>query len=57
MTAHPEWAPNLNRLAAQYGSATRFYAESHPSEPNYVAMLGGDTFGIATMTPIIAERA
>jgi len=46
MTGHPEWAPNLNRLAAQYGSATRFYAESHPSEPNYIAMAGGDTFGI-----------
>ena len=46
MAGHPEWAPNLTRLAAQYGSATNFYAESHPSEPNYVAMLGGDTFGI-----------
>ncbi|HWF64801.1 MAG TPA: alkaline phosphatase family protein [Rhizomicrobium sp.] len=46
MAAHPEWAPNLTRLAAQYGSATSFYAETHPSEPNYVAMLGGDTFGI-----------
>lgn len=46
MTAHPEWAPNLNRLAAEYGSATNFYAETHPSEPNYIAMVGGDTFGI-----------
>jgi phospholipase C len=46
MTAHPEWAPNLGRLAARYGSATHFYAETHPSEPNYVAMVGGDTFGI-----------
>jgi len=39
-------APNINRLAAQYGQATQFYAEVHPSEGNYVAMLGGDTFGI-----------
>ena len=39
-------APNINRLAAEYGNATNFYAESHPSEPNYVAMVGGDTFGI-----------
>lgn len=46
MAAHPDWAPNLNRLAAQYGSATNFYAETHPSEPNYVALVGGDTFGI-----------
>jgi hypothetical protein len=39
-------APNLNRLASSYGSATRFYGEVHPSEANYVAMIGGDTFGI-----------
>lgn len=43
---HPEWVPNLRRFATEYGSATRFYAEVHPSEGNYVAMLGGDTFGI-----------
>jgi len=39
-------ALNINRLAHQYGLATQFYAEVHPSEANYVAMLGGDTFGI-----------
>jgi phospholipase C len=39
-------APNINRLAQEYGQATKFYAEVHPSEGNYVAMLGGDTFGI-----------
>lgn len=39
-------APNINRLATQYGLASRFYAEVHPSEGNYIAMLGGDTFGI-----------
>lgn len=39
-------APNLQRLARAYGSASRFFAEAHPSEPNYVALLGGDTFGI-----------
>ncbi len=39
-------APNINRLAREYGLATQFYAEVHPSEGNYVAMLGGDTFGI-----------
>jgi phosphatidylinositol-3-phosphatase len=39
-------APNINRLAHEYGTATQFYAEVHPSEANYVAMLGGDTFGI-----------
>jgi phospholipase C len=39
-------APNINRLAEHYGQATQFYAEVHPSQGNYVAMLGGDTFGI-----------
>lgn len=39
-------APNLTRLAKEYGNATRFYGEVHPSEANYVALLGGDTFGI-----------
>jgi phosphatidylinositol-3-phosphatase len=39
-------APNLTALANQYGLATRFFAETHPSEPNYVAILGGSTFGI-----------
>ena len=40
-------APNINRLAKTYGYASEFYAERHPSEPNYVAMLGGNTFGIS----------
>jgi len=46
LMGHPDWTPNLHRLAALYGNATQFYAETHPSEPNYVAMVGGDTFGI-----------
>jgi hypothetical protein len=40
-------APAIARLAREYGSATQMYAERHPSEPNYVALVGGDTFGIA----------
>jgi len=39
-------APNIAGWARTYGSATRFYGEVHPSEANYVALLGGDTFGI-----------
>jgi hypothetical protein len=39
-------APNIQRLAKTYGVATRFYAEVHPSEGNYVALIGGDTYGI-----------
>jgi phosphatidylinositol-3-phosphatase len=43
---HPDWTPNIQRLAGEYGLATQFYAEVHSSEGNYVAMVGGDTFGI-----------
>jgi hypothetical protein len=43
---NPSKAPNIAALAAKYGNATRFYGEVHPSEANYVAMVGGDTFGI-----------
>ena len=41
-----ESAPVLAGLAKQYGDAARFYGETHPSEGNYVALLGGDNFGI-----------
>ncbi len=39
-------APNLAKLARTFGTASSFYGEVHPSEANYVALLGGDTFGI-----------
>ncbi len=42
----PDSAPNLARLAQTYGTAAQFYSENHPSEANYVALLGGDTIGI-----------
>ena len=42
----PAAAPHIAKLAADYGNAVRFFAEVHPSEGNYVALLGGDTFGI-----------
>jgi hypothetical protein len=39
-------APALNDFAHRYGNASAFYGEVHPSEPNYVALLGGSTFGM-----------
>jgi phospholipase C len=39
-------APHLNALANSYGLATDYFGVTHPSEPNYVASLGGDYFGI-----------
>jgi phospholipase C len=44
--SHPQWSPVIHRLASEYGSATEFYGEVHSSEGNYLAMVGGDTFGI-----------
>jgi hypothetical protein len=38
-------APYVNGLARSYGLATNFYAVSHPSLPNYLALTGGDAFG------------
>ena len=39
-------APTLNALASRYGLATQSFGVTHPSEGNYVAMLGGDAYGI-----------
>ncbi len=39
-------APYINSLIAKYGLATNFYAERHPSEPNYIALTSGGTQGI-----------
>jgi phospholipase C len=39
-------APNFNGWAAQYTLLTQHYAIRHPSLPNYIALIGGDTLGI-----------
>jgi hypothetical protein len=39
-------APYENRLVAQCGSATNYYAVTHPSLPNYLAATGGTTAGV-----------
>ena len=38
--------PNYNKLAREYTLLTQYYAVRHPSLPNYIALMGGDTFGI-----------
>jgi hypothetical protein len=40
--------PTFNRLAREYTLLTQYYAIRHPSLPNYIALMGGDTFGIDT---------
>ncbi len=41
-------APYINSLISQYSLATNYFAVSHPSLPNYIALIGGSTFGIAS---------
>jgi hypothetical protein len=45
------FAPMINALAEDYGLATNYHGVADPSEPNYVAMLGGDFFGITSDDP------
>jgi hypothetical protein len=44
-------APEINALAGDYGIATHYTGVGDPSEPNYVGMLGGSTFGITDDNP------
>lgn len=39
------YAPIMNALVKDYGLATNYHGAADPSEPNYIAMLGGDFFG------------
>lgn len=39
--------PFLNELTQHAAWASSYYAVAHPSLPNYLALLGGSTFGIA----------
>jgi acid phosphatase len=41
-------APYLDSLAARYAVADQFYGITHPSLPNYLALIGGSTFGITS---------
>jgi phospholipase C len=40
--------PNFNKLAKQYVLLTSYYAVSHPSLPNYIALMSGSTQGITS---------
>jgi Phosphoesterase family len=45
------YAPNINRLAHQYGLASRYYTTSDPDTANIMALLAGNSFGIADGLP------
>ncbi len=40
--------PNFNRWVSEYTLLTKYYAITHPSLPNYLALISGDTFGVNT---------
>jgi hypothetical protein len=41
-------APYLASLASRYAVADGYYGVTHPSLPNYLALTGGDTFGVSS---------
>jgi phosphatidylinositol-3-phosphatase len=41
-------APTFTALAKRYAAMTRYEAVAHPSLPNYLALISGSTYGIAS---------
>jgi phospholipase C len=39
-------APTFNRMAQRYATLTHYYGVTHPSLPNYLALVSGSTHGI-----------
>src|SRR3954453_3113516 len=51
-------APFMNQLASDGALMTQSYAETHPSEPNYLALFSGSTFGLTSdACPVAAGAA
>ncbi|MGD1347771.1 alkaline phosphatase family protein [Mycobacterium seoulense] len=51
-------APFLTALAAGGANMTQSFAETHPSEPNYLALFAGSTFGVTRdLCPVNAGAA
>jgi acid phosphatase len=48
--------PWVARLGDRYGHTTRYRGIRHPSLPNYLAIAGGSTFGVADDDPPSAHR-
>jgi phosphatidylinositol-3-phosphatase len=46
IVGNTQLAPHINKLAKDYGLARKYYGVVHPSKANYIAMIGGDTFGL-----------
>ena len=51
-------APFINALAAGGALMTQSYAVAHPSQPNYLALFAGDTFGVdSDVCPLVLGAA
>lgn len=48
--------PFTYRLARRFGYASNYHAIRHPSLPNYLAIVGGATFGVTDDQPPAAHR-
>jgi acid phosphatase len=48
-------APYMNTLAGEGALMTSSYAVTHPSEPNYMALFAGSTFGLTADTCPVSE--
>ena len=44
-------SPFMRELAETQGLATRYFGVAHPSLPNYLALIGGDDFGVRDDEP------
>jgi phospholipase C len=51
-----ETAPYKNALAENFSIANNFFAEAHPSEPNYIAMIAGSTLNITNNSGIAVNH-
>lgn len=48
-------APYINTLAGEGASMTSYFAVTHPSDPNYLALFAGSTFGLTADECPLAE--
>jgi hypothetical protein len=48
---HNPFAPTINRLASEYGEASRYYTTSDPDTADIMALIAGNDFGIDDHLP------
>ena len=48
-------SPFMRQLAQEQGVATLYFGVAHPSLPNYLALIGGDDFGIRADFPVLVR--